>query len=309
MQTWERIEQSSQKFQGGSVTMGNFDGVHLGHQSLLEKAREQGGPVILITFDPHPMQVLHPEKPLIRIFSREDLKEQLPKFGVDLLLMLKFTPEMAATSAEDFWRKYVSAPFKPKHVIAGHDFAFGRGREGSLEFLDRWSKSNGAQVHVMPALQINGETVSSRVIREKIKNGRVTEAARLLGRRFYLRGKVGTGAGRGKAIGVPTLNFEPVKEIVPAQGVYATRTRWQGNWLPSVTNIGVNPTFGGNEGLKIETHVLKGAIEARGEVLDVEFVERLRPEMKFASIEDLKKQIKSDILKANEALDKLKPNE
>ncbi len=306
MQVWTGSGSLPQKFQGGAITIGNFDGLHLGHQLLLNSAREHAGtdPVVVITFDPHPLQVLQPEKKLTRIFPRADLSEQLPKYGVDLLVILPFTKELANTSADDFWLKFVSEPFKPKHVIAGHDFAFGHSREGTLNFLREWGAKNACGILVHEPLLFAGEIVSSRKIREWIAKGEMREAAARLGRPFYLRGKVGFGAGRGKSIGVPTLNFVAVNEILPASGVYVTRTLWNGRYLPSVTNIGVNPTFGGVEDIKIETHVIGHVLEVRDRTLDVQFIERLRPEMKFPGIEDLKKQIKDDILKARAVLEK-----
>jgi riboflavin kinase/FMN adenylyltransferase len=201
----------------------------------------------------------------------------------------------------------VSEPFAPKHIVAGYDFAFGKNREGSLEFLKAWCARRGCELHVVEAREEEGEIYSSRLIRELITQGEVEKAAEKLGRYFYLRGEVGSGAGRGQKIGIPTMNFKPVKETVPAQGVYAVRVWLDGKMYPGVTNIGINPTFGGNEGLKIETHVIGHTVEARGLTAVIEFVKRLRPEMKFSSIEDLKNQIKTDILKANEALDDAQP--
>lgn len=308
MNVWNQVARLEQKFQGGVVTIGNFDGLHLGHQSLLVEAARHPGARVVMTFDPHPLQVLRPETKLRRLFPREDLAEQLPQFGVDLLVVLPFTNELAMTPAEKFWREYVMKPFAPKHIVAGHDFGFGAGRSGTLEHIREWSELAGAQVHVMPQLQIAGENFSSRRIREMVEAGDVRGAQALLGRPFYLRGALVSGAARGRQIGFPTLNMKTVNEILPASGVYATRTRLDGQPpLKSVTNIGVNPTFGGVAEIKVETHVIGQTIQApRGE-FKVDFVQRLRPEMKFNSIEDLKKQIQSDILKVNEAVDELKP--
>jgi riboflavin kinase/FMN adenylyltransferase len=303
MLRWNGWDPLPQKFHGGSVTIGNFDGLHLGHQALFRKARETAGsgPVSVITFDPHPQAILHPGSEIRRIFPREDLVEQLPRFGVDLLAILEFTPEMAKLTADEFWSRYVSGPLKPKHVIAGHDFAFGKDRTGTLDFLKAWGKNNSASVHVVEPLKLDGEIVSSRLIRELILQGQVSEARRRLGRPFYLRGEVGRGAGRGKTIGVPTMNFTSIRQVIPKLGVYATRTLWEGCCLASVTNVGVNPTFGGDH-LKVETHVLNQHLDARGKTVQIEFIERLREERKFPGIEDLKKQIKEDILKAQGVL-------
>lgn len=312
MQRWNGTDALSQKFQGGTVTLGNFDGLHLGHQELFRKARETGGPVSVITFDPHPQAILQPGKEIRRIFPREDLVEQLPEYGIDLLAILPFTLEMASLTADEFWAKYVSGPLKPKHVVAGHDFAFGKNRAGTLEFLKAWGSANSCAVHVVEPLKLDGEIVSSRLIRELVAQGEMRKVSERLSRPFYLTGTVGAGAGRGNMIGVPTMNLTSIKQVIPKAGVYASLCQIDSLRLTSVTNVGVNPTFGGDS-LKIETHVINHTVEARGKTVKVEFIERLRDEKKFPGIEDLKKQIKDDILKAQgvlksyEALDIAKP--
>lgn len=314
MLRWNGSDSLSQKFQGGSVTLGNFDGLHLGHQELFRKAKAFGGPVSVITFDPHPQAVLQPGKEIRRIFPREDLLEHLPQFGIDLLAILPFTMEMASLSANEFWQKYVSGPLKPKHIVAGHDFAFGKNRAGTLEFLKEWGSKNNCQVHVVEPLKIENEIVSSRMIRELVAQGEMGKVRERLGRPFYLIGEIGFGDGRGTPIGVPTMNLALSKQVTPKIGVYASISYLDGLCLPSVTNVGVNPTFGGSL-LKIETHVIGQSVDARGKTLKVEFIQRLRDEMKFSGIEDLKKQIKDDILKAQgvlklyEALDVVKPQQ
>lgn len=295
MHVWQQIDhQGAAAFRGSAVMVGNFDGLHRGHQALFEAARNASARRVLITFEPHPLQVLKPERALKRLLPREDLVERLPAFGVDLLVTIPFTLEFARQTPREFLDRCVGV-FEPKAVIAGYDFHFGKDREGSLEFLRAWG---GSRVQVVPALQVNGEIVSSRLIRERVTEGRVREAAALLGRPFYLRGEVIAGAGRGAGLGFPTLNQAVINETLPALGVYATRVEGRA----AVTNVGVNPTFGGAH-VKVETHVLDGAFEARGRVIDVAFYERLRPEMKFASVEDLKSQVAADILKARETLD------
>ncbi|MBX3022105.1 MAG: bifunctional riboflavin kinase/FAD synthetase [Bdellovibrionales bacterium] len=302
MQVWREFDpKAASGFPGAAVMIGNFDGLHRGHQSLLQAAGRCPGPRVVITFDPHPLQVLQPAKALKRLLPREDLAEQLPRYGVDLLILLKFDRSFAAQTAEEFLNTYVGA-FTPKHIIAGYDFGFGKAREGSLQSLRLWSEARDAKLHVVQPMRIDGDIISSRRIRDLVTAGDVEHAALLLGRPFYLRGEVVAGAGRGQQIGVPTMNQHVQNETLPQQGAYATRTRLKGMTYPSVTNIGINPTFGGNEGVKVETHVLDATPYARGETIDVDFVHRLRPEMKFAGIEDLKQQIQKDILKAKQLL-------
>lgn len=294
---------SGQKFHGGSVTIGNFDGLHLGHQALLDKARSLGGPLTVVTFDPHPVQVLYPEKDLRRLFPRADLSEQLPRFGVDLLWILPFSRELAQWPGARFLDECLGRELRPRHVVVGYDFAFGRTREGTVEGLRTWGRGHGVDIHVIEPKMLANEIVSSRRIRELLSRGRMEDVAACLGRRFYLRGRAVRGAGRGTGLGFPTLNMEIANEKYPALGVYATYTLHAGRRLRSITNIGVNPTFGGGP-VKVETHVMNAKFDVKGEDFDVEFVAFLRPEMKFSGVEDLKKQIGQDILKANEALDR-----
>lgn len=302
MQVWKSLEPLEQKFHNGVVTIGNFDGLHLGHQSLLNRAREVSGPRIVITFDPHPMQVLRPERELKRLFPREDLIEQLPGYGVDLVLIIPFTKEFASLPAKVFLDTYVADWFHPKNIVAGYDFTFGKGREGTLEMLRAWSAAKGMHLDVLPPLRMSGEVVSSRRIRDLIVKGDVHSAHLLLGRPFYLRGEVTAGAGRGATIGIPTLNQLVINETLPPKGVFATRTVVDGKTYPSVTNVGTNPTFENGSAIKVETHILDARMELRGKSVDVQLLERLRDEKKFSSIEDLKKQIQSDILKARAIL-------
>lgn len=309
MQVWTE-KQIKAVPEGGTVTIGNFDGLHLGHQELLKRAQGFAGPKIVITFDPHPIQVLFPERGLKRIFPREDLVEQLPRFGVDILLILKFDRTFAGLDAESFLDRYVGKPFKPRHIVAGYDFSFGKGREGTIAGIQDWAQRQRPvpNVTVVDAFKTAGEIVSSRRVRDLITNGKVREAALLLGRPFYLRGIVISGAGRGATqVGFATLNQKVENETLPKHGVYATRTKiGSGKSLPSVTNIGVNPTFlkaGDGSPIKVETHVLSGEVQARGQKIDVEFIEYIRPEMQFSSVEDLKKQIQNDILKAKAILE------
>jgi riboflavin kinase/FMN adenylyltransferase len=297
------ISVDGQKFHRGAVTIGNFDGLHLGHQALLHKACSLGGPVIVMTFDPHPVQVLYPEKELRRLFPRVDLIEQLPGYGVELLWILPFSRQFADWPASRFLEQCLWRPLRPRHVIVGYDFAFGRSREGTLEGLRAWGVKAGVDVHVVEPKTLGSEVVSSRRIRELLSQGKMEDVNACLNRRFYLRGKVIKGAGRGAGLGSPTLNMEVVNETYPANGVYATFAVLNGRRYRSVTNIGVNPTFGGGP-VKVETHVLDPDFKGWEGGMDTEFVAFLRPEIRFSSVEDLKKQIERDILEANEALDR-----
>jgi len=255
----------------------------------------------VLTFNPHPVQILYPERQLKRLLPREDLVEQLPRYGVDLLLELPFTRDFAAQSAVEFLDRFVGDVLRPKAVVAGYDFGFGRAREGNLDDLRTWCQSREAALHVVPPLERDGGIISSRRLRTLIEAGDVAAARTLMGRAFYLRGRVGAGAGRGRTIGTPTLNQDVVNETLPARGVYATRARLRGDVtsFASVTNIGVNPTF---EGLtvKVETHVLDADVAWREREVDIDFLEYLRPEQKFSGIDELRDQIARDVARARE---------
>lgn len=304
MQVWRGSDQPAQILQGGVVTIGNFDGVHKGHQSLLKRAENHARPRTVVTFDPHPVQVLYPDRALKRLFPRGDLIEVLPKYGVDQLRIIEFNSELAQLSGADFLNEFILKPFAPKAIVAGYDFAVGKSRQGDLEFLESWAQGVGIEVDVVPPLSVSGDVISSRRLRDLVQAGDMALTAKLLGRAFYLRGQVISGAGRGRTIGIPTLNMLAENETLPGQGVYATRTRIDGKWRPSVTNIGTNPTFESGQTVKVETHVLAKMPDETPEALDVEFVERLRGEMKFNGVDELKLQISKDIQNAKTALGK-----
>lgn len=306
MQTWRRREPDGQKFHGGVVTIGNFDGLHLGHQKLLQTAAQAGTPSVVLTFNPHPMQVLQPDRKLHRLFPREDLQEQLPHYGVSLLWIIPFDRAFAQVTALDFLNQLVLRVFQPKHIVAGHDFAFGRGRQGTLDVLRSWSAENGITTDTVEPLVVNGQVVSSSRIRALVLNGEMREVESLLGRPFYLRGTVVAGAGRGAKIGVPTLNQNVFNETLPKAGVYLTRARCDGQTYFSVTNVGTNPTFSDGKGLKVETHIPDINVAWRGRVVDVDFLQRLRDEQKFASVIELTDQIAKDIAQARSLMESRK---
>lgn len=305
MQVWKGTEPGGQIIQGGVVTIGNFDGLHRGHQTLLKRALAHTSPRIVLTFDPHPMQIVAPERSLRRLFPREDLEEQLPKYDVDVLRIIQFTREFSRLPAREFLEKHVFEPFHPKALVAGYDFAFGSDREGTLEVLEDWCAEKEIELDVVPPLSESGDTVSSSRLRGLLGEGDVAQVSRLLGRYFYLRGEVVHGDGRGAGIGFATLNMKVENETLPALGVYVTRTIHQGKRYRSVTNVGMNPTFmTGGEIVKVETHLLDENPDWYGQKIDVEFMGRLRGEKKFADVEDLKRQIAKDVRKAREVLDK-----
>lgn len=284
---------------GGVVTIGNFDGVHLGHQKLIDAAKRKSielkARCVLITFDPHPLKVLFPERGIKRIFSLEDQKLQMQKNGVDVFVIEPFSRALSEMSAEDFLKKCVLKPFAPRAVVIGYDFAFGKERQGNAEYLKKNANKFGFELIVVPAHSVNSEVCSSSEIRKKVLKGDVAGAAKMLGRNFYVEGVVGQGAHRGKSMGFPTANLVTSSELVPKPGVYVSKIEWQGREYLAATNIGINPTFETGTNVKIESHLLDYSGDLYGHKINIVFLDYIREEKKFNSVEELINQIKNDV--------------
>ncbi len=282
---------------GCALALGNFDGVHLGHQALFAEARRPGGPVAALTFQPHPGKVLQPDlaPKLITLLPRK--LELLAEQGLDAAVVQPFTRDYARLTPEAFEASLLDA-LGARHLVVGYDFTYGAARAGSVDTLREAAAARGAQVHRVAPVTVDGLIASSSKVREYILEGRVGAAERLLGRPFDLDGTVVTGHGRGRGIGFPTANVDTQNELRPAPGVYAIRVRLgdtpPGTWLPGVANIGVKPTFGVNE-VTIEAHLLDFNADLYGRDLRVQFLDRLRPERRFGSVAELVGQIKRDV--------------
>jgi riboflavin kinase/FMN adenylyltransferase len=288
------------------ATIGNFDGVHLGHRAILsrvsQRARELGGQAVAITFNPHPVKVLRPEVNLPLLTTSEQKLQLLSDSGLDAVVVLPFTPEFAALPAREFVRQYFCDRLQAREVVVGHDYCFGRGREGNIDLLKEMGETHGFTVQVVWAVEVDGALVSSSLIRAMLRLGKVTEARRLLGRPYGVSGRVVPGKGRGaKLLKVPTANLLSPNELLPASGIYAVWVRRGGAILPGVANIGTCPTFDNAE-LSLEVHLLEFNGDLYGESLEVDFVSRLREERRFPSIEALADQIHADIAAAHRAL-------
>jgi riboflavin kinase/FMN adenylyltransferase len=288
------------------LTIGVLDGVHLGHQELIGYLRRQAlardylpG---VVTFRNHPLDVLSPQTHLPRLTSLEERTRLLQGLGIELIVPLSFTPDLAQLAAGDFvalLQKYL----KMRGLVIGPDFALGRGREGDVSALHSLGKERGFWVDVIPPKVINGEVVSSTSIRQALAKGDMSKVKRLLGRPYALTGQVGHGAGRGRQLGFPTANLEiNSRQALPADGIYATRAYVAGHTYPSVTNIGTRPTFG--EGQRtVEVYLLdfEGALYTQE--LRLELIERLRAEKRFSNPEELKAQISRDVEQARSILE------
>ncbi|MCA1618961.1 MAG: bifunctional riboflavin kinase/FAD synthetase [Acidobacteria bacterium] len=284
------------------LTLGVFDGLHLGHQLILsrvvERARAAGAVPTAITFDPHPRAVLHPESapPLLQTLDQK--VEAFGVLGIEQAIVVRFTREFAEVSAEEFLRDVVHERLHAKEVYLGRGFAFGRNREGDIHLLRRVSRELGFHADEVPEVRLRGQRISSSRIRELLAAGRVGLARRMLGRPYGVEGRVVRGHERGRTIGFPTANLRPDNRVIPRGGVYVTATLIEGAWRRSVTNVGVRPTFEKEAEPSVETFVMDWGGDLYGDVVRVRFLHRLRDERRFSSVEDLKRQIDSDAARA-----------
>jgi riboflavin kinase/FMN adenylyltransferase len=282
------------------VTIGVFDGVHAGHRYLLEKLRQRAAERNLlsgvVTFNPHPQSVLHPHNQLPRLSSLEDRVRVLEELGVNIVAVLTFTPEVAQLSARQFMA-LIEKQLRISGIIVGPDFALGQRREGNIDLLRALGREMKFSVEVVPPFRIDGEIVSSTLIRQALAQGDMRRVERLMGRHFYLRGKVITSDKRGRVLGFPTANLDiPLTsgQALPGNGIYATIAQVDGKQFPSATNIGIRPTFGEGERM-VETHLLDYKGDLYDKEMRVEFVQKVRDEQRFPSPEELKRQIEKDI--------------
>lgn len=306
MKIYTRITDISEKFPNACVTIGNFDGVHLGHQQLfatvVQKARSIEGTSIAITFDPHPLQVLLPGG--IKLISTCEQKIELIEMaGIDVLLIVPFTREFAATSADEFVSGLLVGRLGVKELVVGYDYAFGKGRSGNIDFLRKQGEIHGFPVTVVDAFYVDGQLVSSTRIRELIREGEMSAAKTLLGRFYQIRGTVQVGKQRGgPVIGFPTANLKLEEEdLVPKHGVYVTQVICSGKCYGGILNIGYNPTFG-EEQLVAETHIFDFSEDIYGKPIKVNLLKFLRSERKFAGAQELSQQIVKDVAVAKAVL-------
>lgn len=293
--------------EGQVIAIGDFDGVHLGHREVIsraiERARLLGVPAAIMTFDPHPREVLGKaqySKILTPIAEKMRLFAEL---GVDQVYIVHFTPELARVSPEDYYKNMLY-PLKPRAIVVGFDFTFGHRGQGTAETLAKLAKA-GESIEVIAPHNMDGEKISSTLIREQLHLGRLERVKPLLGRHYRIQGKVVKGEGRGRKIGYPTANLEPLdRYVIPRQGVYAVRVYLDGETLKGVMNIGIKPTFHEDEEQPptLEVHILDRNEDLYGRTLEIEFAAYLRPEMKFSSVEMLIEQIAKDAQRAKQIL-------
>jgi riboflavin kinase/FMN adenylyltransferase len=293
--------------------LGNFDGVHLGHQAILDlvitRARGLEGESVLYTFEPHPRRVLQPEGDLRLLDTFDQKVETMEALGLDAIIAEPFDREFAKIGSERFIDHFIHERIRPLEVYVGYDFHFGRDRKGSMQMLTERGPHLGFSVTVVPEVQVEGRDVNSTRIRELLGQGAVEDAALLLGRPFCARGEIIVGDRRGRTIGFPTANLSPETEILPAPGVYFGHLRcldvesqWAGQAMPVVTNVGYRPTFHDGRDLVAEAHVIDFSGDLYGTIADLTFEGRLREERRFESVDALSAQIARDIEAARSKL-------
>ena len=307
MKLYRDLSEIEKPFDKACVTIGNFDGVHLGHQMLFSevvtKAHQLGGTSIALTFDPHPLKVLRPES--IRLISTIEQKvELIERSGIDVLIVIPFDKEFAKTTADRFVDEILIKTIGVRELIVGYDYAFGRGRQGNIDYLKARGREEGFPVTVVEAHYENNMLVSSTKIRELVSLGRMRDVRTLLGRYYQIRGEVQLGRQRGgRVLGFPTANLQISEEdLCPKRGVYVTQVIYDGKCYGGVSNIGYNPTFGENR-LVAETHIFDFDDDIYGKPIKINLLKHLRGERKFSGPEELAKQIHLDIRVARKVLD------
>jgi riboflavin kinase/FMN adenylyltransferase len=299
------LKQLKRQFPYPVVTLGNYDGVHLGHQQIfqqvIDNAHHKSGTSIIFTFEPHPLHVLSPYNapPLLNTFRRK--MELFESFGIDVVVCAEFTIEFAAMPPEEFVQKILVEKIGVKEIYVGYDYAFGKGKKGTTEALKQMGKEKNFKVTIVPAYTLQEEAVSTTGIRKRVLNGQMEGVTRMLGRTYATEGIVVPGDHRGKTLGFPTANIYSHNQIYPKRGVYAVQVEHSEQLYNGVVNIGTHPTFGEGE-VTIEVHILDFHEEIYGQFVRVLYIKRLRDEIAFKSKEDLICQIKKDIDEANKII-------
>jgi len=307
MKIYESLTDIKEPFQNTSATIGNFDGVHCGHQILfskvVEKARRINSTSVTITFDPHPLQVVRPDFGIKLISTREQKVELIERAQIDVLLIIPFTKEFARTTAEAFVDEVLIDMMGVKELVVGYDYAFGKGRQGNISFIKEQGRRKGFNVSVVEAYYKDNILVSSTKVRELVAQGRMSDVKKLLGRYYQIRGKVMMGKQRGgPVVGFPTANLHISEEdLCPRHGVYVTQVIYGGKCYGGVMNIGYNPTFGESK-LSVETHIFDFNQDIYGKPIKINLLQFLRGEQKFSGPDELADQIAKDISKAKEVL-------
>jgi riboflavin kinase / FMN adenylyltransferase len=300
------LEALNKSYPNTVLTIGNFDGVHLGHQKIilevLKRSEEIKGTSMAVTFEPHPMKVLAPEREIRILTTLEEKAKLIEEMGVNVLLCINFNKEFANLLPDDFIEDVLVKKINAKEIIVGTNYAFGKNKKGTVELLKRRGKKYGFRVKAVSNVRVYGNIVSSSSIRSLLLKGAVYDTSTFLGRAYSIEGSVIKGKGRGKnLLNIPTANITTPVEIAPKEGVYAVRVGFNNSIYEGVANIGKNPTFG-NTDVSYEVHLLNFSGDLLGEDIRIFFIDRLRGEQLFPDILSLEKQIRNDIERAREIL-------
>lgn len=302
MKVFKGIDSISGEIPSSVITIGNYDGVHLGHQTIIRELVAQsnamGIPSILYTFDPHPQIALRPERDLPLLTIPGEKRRLLSDLGIDCLVEEPFTKEFASIEPAYFFEHYLMDRLGCRALFVGYDFCFGRGRSGNLDMLRELCARRNIELKIFPAKEVGGVICSSSQVRTLLLDGDVESAANLLGRYYSYEGHVVEGEKRGRTIGIPTANLKTAPKLMLKTGVYAVKVTHNQAKLFGICNIGVRPTFEGSSRVSIETHIFDWNNSIYGESIQLEFVKRLRDERRFASVDLLRDQIEKDIIDA-----------
>jgi riboflavin kinase / FMN adenylyltransferase len=296
------------RFKNAVITIGTFDGVHMGHrvilQQVMQQAREVNGESILLTFEPHPRKIVFPDQPLKLITTLEEKIELITETGIEHIVVVPFTKEFAALSAQEYIEEFLVKKINPNSIVIGYDHHFGSDRKGNIDMLKDFEAKHNYTVYEIPAQLIEEAAVSSTKIRNAIAEGQAEDATKMLGRPYTIKGIVSKGAQLGRTIGYPTANMVPIDadKLVPGNGVYAIKAHLVSGEYKGMLNIGVRPTVSNDPQLHIEAHLFEFSSNIYGETIELELVARLRNEQKFNSLDALKEQLANDKLAAQQAL-------
>jgi riboflavin kinase/FMN adenylyltransferase len=305
LRVFRSLERARGHFSRPVVTIGNFDGVHRGHAVILDQVRSdadhRGVAGVVLTFEPHPIAILRPHAAPKRLMRLGDRLAAIARRGLDATVVQPFTMDFAEIDAEDFVRRFLVEILDAQKLVVGHDLNFGRGRKGNVDSLVAAGIRFDFSVEVIHPVSVDGVVVHSTVIRRAVAGGDVALAAKLLGRPHVVRGRVVHGAGRGRRIGFATANVRPSTQLVPAEGVYATRAEMDRQQFDGVTSIGTTPTFGGTESV-IESHLFTDWRDFYAKPIRLHFYERIREQRKFDGPDALRRQIQLDVESARAIL-------
>jgi len=283
------------------VTLGNFDGIHLGHQAILSRAvheaRAHQGTALVVTFHPHPLAVLRPGQPMSLILSLREKLRVLASLSIQGVVLQHFTLPFSQLTPEEFVQRYLVEAIGAEKIVVGHNVSFGRNRAGRAETLEQLGRVHGFAVEIVGPVLVEGREVSSTVVRTLLSAGEMRKVTRLLDRPYSVSGRVEKGFQRGRGLGFPTANLRPRTDVLLPNGVYAVVVTVGERTVPGVANVGVNPTFGGNK-RTIEAHLFDFSADLYGQRLRVDFIEHLRGERKFPSVQELVRQIREDASRA-----------